>query len=58
MLYSPNSQTLKSTVAQIKQGLEAGLKPKLTEEGTSGTYLLRGTESAKPLAVFKPIDEE
>ena len=33
------------------------MKPKLTDDGTSGTYLLRGP-SKKPLAVFKPIDEE
>jgi len=33
------------------------LKPKLTDDGTSGTYLLRGPNK-KPLAVFKPIDEE
>ena len=33
------------------------MKPKLTDDGTSGTYLLRGP-TKKPLAVFKPIDEE
>ena len=53
-----NSQTLQSSLVLIQQGLEAGLRPKLTEEGTSGTYLLKGIESGKPLAVFKPIDEE
>ena len=34
-----------------------GLKPQLTNDGTSGTYFLRGP-SKKPMAVFKPIDEE
>ncbi len=35
----------------------AGQEPTLTEDGTSGVYILRG-ESDQPVAVFKPIDEE
>lgn len=42
----------------ITQGLKQGLLPKLTEDGTSGTYLFKGTDSSRPLAVFKPVDEE
>ena len=33
------------------------MKPILTDDGTSGTYLLRG-KNKQTLAVFKPIDEE
>lgn len=33
------------------------MNPKLSEDGTSGTYLLRGRQK-DALAVFKPIDEE
>jgi hypothetical protein len=43
----------------INQALKSGMKPKLTEEGTSGTYILKGgLDSARPLAIYKPIDEE
>lgn len=45
------------TLRCIQQGFEAGLVPKLTDDGTSGTYILRGGDR-DPIAVFKPIDEE
>ena len=38
--------------------MAAGLRPKLTDEGTSGVYYMRGIELGRPIAVFKPIDEE
>jgi len=50
-------QQLQSAIREIEKGFKKGLKPKLTDDGTSGTYLMRGI-SRKPLAVFKPIDEE
>lgn len=56
MIHTTN--TLISTCDLISQALKAGVKPKLTEDGTSGTYLLRGLEQMKTLAVFKPVDEE
>lgn len=44
---------------QIRQGFKAGSEPFLAEEGTSGTYMLKGdTEDGPTVAVFKPIDEE
>jgi len=46
-----------SFLAEINQAFAVGLAPNLTMDGTGGTYVLRGT-SRKPLAVFKPIDEE
>ena len=30
----------------------------MTSDGTSGVYFMRESETAQPLAVFKPIDEE
>lgn len=30
----------------------------MTEEGTSGTYILRSDLDSQPVAIFKPIDEE
>jgi hypothetical protein len=46
-----------SFLPEINQALALGLAPNLTMDGTGGTYILRGT-SRKPLAVFKPLDEE
>jgi hypothetical protein len=37
--------------------MEKGLVPKLTDEGTSGTYILRGVNK-EPIGIFKPVDEE
>lgn len=34
-----------------------GLKPKLTDEGTSGTYEMRNVKKKK-ISILKPIDEE
>jgi len=50
-------EQLEQAVFEIERGFKAGLKPKLTDDGTSGTYLLRGSKK-EALAVFKPIDEE
>lgn len=44
-------------VEEIQMGFSKGYCPKLADDGTSGCYLLRG-KSRKPVAVFKPIDEE
>jgi len=35
--------------------LAAGRKPKLSEEGTSGTYFLENHEKKK-IAIYKPFD--
>jgi len=42
MIHTTN--TLISTCDLISQAIKAGVKPKLTEDGTSGTYILRGLE--------------
>lgn len=45
------------TIHDIEVGFSKGYKPKLTDDGTSGTYIFRGS-AKQALAVFKPIDEE
>jgi phosphatidylinositol 4-kinase type 2 len=49
--------SLHKNLKAIERGFDRGLKPKLTYDGTSGTYMLRD-EDRKIQAVFKPIDEE
>ena len=46
-----------SKIAEIEKGFNKGYFPKLTDDGTSGCYMLRGLNRI-PLAIFKPIDEE
>ena len=48
---------LKAALNQVRQGFESGVEPKLTAEGTSGTYELQNAQKER-LAIFKPIDEE
>jgi len=33
---------LSGVIMDIEHGFRKGLKPKLTDDGTSGTYILRG----------------
>ena len=53
----PYPTIMKTVIELIRQGFNSGLKPKLTEEGTSGTYEMR-SQQKKKVAIFKPIDEE
>lgn len=41
----------------VRQGFNSGLIPKLTDDGTSGTYEMRNIQKEK-VGIFKPIDEE
>lgn len=60
----PSSTFQETVIAQVRSAFKEGAKPELSQEGTSGAYLLRAPEqessaySARPVAVFKPIDEE
>ena len=57
----PMPPEIQSSFMQIKAGFETGLAPSLTEEGTSGCYVLREAideDEARPVALWKPIDEE
>ncbi len=51
------SSHLNSLIHQPSLGLSLGLKPKPTEDGTGGTYLLRSAQK-QFIGVFKPKDEE
>ena len=43
----------------MRQGFNSGNTPILAQEGTSGSYILKGPgEENVSVAVFKPIDEE
>ena len=40
-----------------RAGLKNGHAPKLATSGTGGSYFIAGADG-KPVAVFKPLDEE
>jgi hypothetical protein len=44
-------------VEQVQEGLVEGLNPKLTQDGTGGTYFMKNGRN-EVTAVFKPTDEE
>jgi hypothetical protein len=48
---------MRVVIDQIKQGFNSGLIPKITEDGTSGTYEMRSLKKKK-VGIFKAIDEE
>jgi len=59
---------IEHSLKAIRQGFDAGLEPYLSEEGTSGSYILKNSigtpeeedqeENLQSIAVWKPIDEE
>ena len=53
----PCHKILKNNINEILNGFVEGLVPKFLEDGTSGTYFLKGSDKSIK-AVFKPIDEE
>jgi hypothetical protein len=50
-------QKLEKAIQAISRGILQQIKPKLTDFGTSGVYILKD-ENQKEIAVFKPFDEE
>jgi hypothetical protein len=55
--YYPGSKHINQATLLIRMGLQQGIAPKLTPEGTSGSYILFGNNNL-PVAIFKPSDEE
>jgi len=53
----PCTQGLRTLVTACFEHMRAGTLPRLTDEGTGATYILRDTDH-RNLAVFKPKDEE
>jgi hypothetical protein len=47
---------IEACLREARKGFNEDMEPTLTEEGTSGAYIIKGVEGA--IAVFKPIDEE
>ena len=58
----PIPLAIEHSLAAISDGFNEGLQPYLTDEGTSGSYILKAAagdaENPNPVAVWKPIDEE
>jgi len=50
--------SLRERVSACLGAMLSGIQPRLTEEGTGATYMLRDTSNRRTLAVFKPKDEE
>ena len=48
---------IKNLILDVQSGLNNGKKPKLADDGTSGTYFLEN-HMKKIVAIFKPYDEE
>lgn len=51
------SSYMKKVIEKIRQAFNAGLIPKLLDDGTSGTYAMRDSNKER-IAIFKPVDEE
>ncbi len=51
------SKKMARIITAVRQGMVSGLKPKLTDEGTCGTYMMR-SKHQETIAIYKPIDEE
>lgn len=53
----PTQENLESMLFSVQEGFNLGLIPKLTFDGTSGSYFLQN-KYRKNVAIFKPFDEE
>lgn len=49
---------LQHILGEVNLGLQRGINPKLTMDGTGGTYMLLNSKGYRILALFKPRDEE
>lgn len=54
----PCCKELRETILHAKAAMLQGLAPRLTEDGTGATYLLRDAVRRATVAIFKPKDEE
>lgn len=53
----PKTPVIEELLSTVQEGFNQKLIPKLTFEGTSGTYFLQN-KFRKNIAIFKPFDEE
>lgn len=56
-IFEKTPQEITNLVLNVQSGLNAGKRPKLAAEGTSGTYFLENNQK-KVVGVYKPFDEE
>eukprot|EP00929_Paragymnodinium_shiwhaense_P010096 TRINITY_DN11458_c0_g2_i1.p1 TRINITY_DN11458_c0_g2~~TRINITY_DN11458_c0_g2_i1.p1 ORF type:complete len:594 (-),score=137.49 TRINITY_DN11458_c0_g2_i1:289-2070(-) len=54
----PNTPAMRRLVEAAEGALKSGLPPRLTDEGTGATYMLRDPSNSQTIAVLKPKDEE
>lgn len=54
----PCTQLLRERVLACLGAMMSGIQPRLTDDGTGATYMLRNSLNSAPMAVFKPKDEE
>ena len=49
---------VEAMLSDVRAGLNSGQSPKLTSDGSGGTYLMPSASGGSIAAVFKPMDEE
>jgi hypothetical protein len=54
----PMAPGMKDKVAEVQQSLLSGVVPRLTDDGTGGTYKIYNRTKRNVIAMFKPRDEE
>lgn len=52
-----SSKQMSSVLGEIRKAFQHKITPKLTEDGTSGSYFLENIDRNN-VAIFKPLDEE
>ena len=56
-IFDKTPESICRVIEDIKSGFHNGIKPKLADSGTSGSYFLEN-HNFKTVAIFKPYDEE
>jgi len=54
----PVANSMREKLAEVQQSLLSGVVPRLTDDGTGGTYQLYNRTKRNVIAMFKPRDEE
>jgi hypothetical protein len=54
----PMASSMREKLAEVQQSLLSGIFPRLTDDGTGGTYKIYNRTKRNVIAMFKPRDEE
>lgn len=54
----PMAVSMREKLAEVQQSLLSGIVPRLTDDGTGGTYKIYSRTKRNVIAMFKPRDEE